>query len=74
VQVVALNVPVELVVKVTEPVGVPELDVTIAVQLEGVLSRISASEQLTDVVVATTVTPTGRLKVPLLPLWTLSPP
>ena len=73
VQVVPLNVPVLLVVNVTVPVGVPEVDVTVAVQLVGVLSGTLEGAQLTVVVVAFTVTPTARLKVPVLPVWTLSP-
>jgi hypothetical protein len=66
VQVVLAKVPVLLVVKVTVPVGVPELDETVAVQLVGVLSKTLAGEQLTVVLVAATMTAT--LKVPLLPM------
>ncbi len=66
--VVELKVPVLLVVNVTVPVGVPEVDVTDAVQLVGVLSGTLAGEQLTAVVVAFTVTPTAKLKVLLLPV------
>jgi hypothetical protein len=68
VQVVELNVPVLLVVKVTVPVGVPELDETVAVQLVGVLSNTLVGMQLTAVVVVNTVTGTATLKVPLLPV------
>jgi len=68
---VELKVPVLLVVKVIVPVGVPE-PVTVAVQVLGVLSRTLAGEQETAVVVAAGVTATK--KVPLLPLWTVSPP
>jgi hypothetical protein len=68
VQVVELNVPVLLVVKVTVPVGVPELDETVAVQLVGVLSNTLVGMQLTAVVVVNTVTGTATLKVPLLPI------
>jgi len=50
-----LNVPVLLVVKVAEPVGVtapvPELSVTVAVQLVGVLSTTLAGVHDTVVVV-----------------------
>ena len=59
-----LNVPVEFVVKLTEPVGnvrVPDVWVTVAVQLVGVLSRTLAGVQLTAVEVGLTVIPTGRL-------------
>jgi hypothetical protein len=66
VQVVLANVPVLLVVKLTVPVGVPELDETVAVQLVGVLSSTLAGEQLTVVLVAATVKAT--MKVPLLPV------
>jgi hypothetical protein len=73
-----VKVPVLLVVKVTVPVGVvaPVAAVltTVPVQLVGVLSRTDAGEQLTVVLVPCTVIPTGRLNVPLLPVWTLSPP
>ena len=72
VQVVEVKVPVLLVVNVTVPVGVPELEVTVAVQLVGVLSGTLAGLQVTDVfeppVLKTTVNET------LLPVWTLSPP
>jgi len=51
VHVVDENVPVLLVVNVTVPVGVPELDVTVAEQLVGVLSRTLAGVQVTAVVV-----------------------
>jgi len=76
VQLVALNVPVLLVVKPTVPVGVVGLalvSVTVAVQVVGVLSRTLDGEQLTDVVVLWTVTPTPTVNVPLLPVCTLSP-
>jgi hypothetical protein len=76
VQVVELNVPVELVVKVTVPVGVtapvPEASATVAVQVVTVLSRTLAGEQATAVEEARIVE--ARVKVPLLPVWTLSPP
>jgi len=72
VQLVALNVPVELLVKVTVPVGVPVLDVTVAVHVEATLSRTLAGEHEIAVVVAPALT--ARVKVPLLPVWTLSPP
>jgi hypothetical protein len=54
VQVVELNVPVLLVVNVTVPVGVPTLEVTVAVQLAAVLSRTLAGPHETVVVVAVT--------------------
>ena len=77
-QEVEAKVPVLLVVKVTVPVGVvaPVAAVltTVAAQLVAVLSRTEAGEQLTVVLVPCTVIPTGRLNVPLLPVWTLSPP
>jgi len=72
VQLVALNVPVLLVVKVTVPVGVPLLEVTVAVHVDAVSSRTLAGEQETVVVVAPALT--ASVNVPLLPLWTLSPP
>jgi hypothetical protein len=71
-----VKVPVELVVKLTVPVGVtapvPELSVTVTVHVEPTLSRTLAGEQTTDVVVDLMVE--ARVNVPLLPLWTLSPP
>jgi hypothetical protein len=71
-----VKVPVELVVKVTVPVGVtapvPELSATVAVHVLGVLSRTLAGLQFTLVVEARIVD--ARVKVPLLPLWTLLPP
>jgi hypothetical protein len=74
VQVVELKVPVLLVVNVTVPVGVPELDVTVAVQLEAVLSSTLAGAHETAVVVAVTPWVAASRNVPLLPVWTLSPP
>ena len=68
VQLVVLKVPVLLVVNETVPVGVPEVDVTVAVQLVAVLSSTLAGEQMTVVVVGNTLWPTARLKVPLLPV------
>ena len=71
----ALNEPVLFVVKDTVPVGVtvpvPEESATVTVQVDAVLSRTLAGEQLTVVVVARFVE--ARVKVPLLPVWTLSP-
>ncbi len=68
--VVELNVPVELELKVTVPVGVtapvPEASVTVAVQLEGVLSRTLAGEHVTLVALERIVEVT--VKVPELPL------
>ena len=75
-QVVALKVPVLLVVKVTVPVGViapvPEASATVAVHVEATLSRTLAGEHATVVEDARMVE--ARVKVPLLPLWTVSPP
>ena len=72
---VALKDPVELVVKDTVPVGVtppaPEESVTVTVHEDGVLSSTLAGEHETLVVVALLVE--ARLKLPLLPVWTLSP-
>ena len=51
---VGLNVPVELVVKLTEPVGVvgpPEVSVTVAVQLVAWLMTTDDGEQLILVLV-----------------------
>ena len=68
--------PVELVVKVTLPVGVtapvPEESATAAVQVVGVLSKTLAGEQRTVVVVDLKVD--AIVKLPLLPLCTLPPP
>ena len=72
---VALNEPVLLVVKLTLPIGVtapaPEASATVTVHVLGVLSRTLAGEHATDVEDALMVD--ARLKVPLLPVWTLSP-
>ena len=71
-----LNVPVELVAKVAEPVGVtapvPELSVTVAVQLVGVLSRTLAGVHDTVVVVVRLIDVTVKAAL-VLPVWTLSP-
>ena len=68
--VVELNVPVELVVKVTVPVGVtapvPDASVTVAVQVEAVLSRTLAGEH--EMVVALVRIVEASVKVPLLPV------
>jgi hypothetical protein len=76
VQVAELKVPVLLVVKVTEPVGVtapvPEASATVAVQVEAALSRTLVGLQATVVLLALIVE--ARVKVPLLPVWTESPP
>jgi hypothetical protein len=70
VQVVVLNVPVELVVKVTVPVGViapvPDASATVAVQVLAVLSRTLAGEHATVVDDALIVE--ARVNVPLLPV------
>ena len=75
VQLVALNVPVLLLVKLTVPVGVvppaPEASVTVTAHVLGVLSRTLAGEHDTLVALARRVE--ARLNVPLLPVWTLSP-
>ncbi len=73
-QLVALNVPVELVVKLTVPVGVPLVDVTVTVQVLTVLSRTLAGLHETVVVVGKTLCETASRNVPLLPVCTLSPP
>jgi len=76
VQVVVLNVPVELVVKVTVPVGVtapvPDASATVTVQVLAVLSRTLAGEHAT--VVDDDLMVEARVNVPLLPVCTLSPP
>ena len=76
VQLVALKVPVELVVNVTVPAGVtapvPEESATVAVHVEATLSRTLAGEHDTVVVDARMVE--ASVKVPVLPLCTLSPP
>lgn len=70
--VVVLNVPVLFVVKVTVPVGVPEVAVTVAVHVDAVLSGTLAGLQATTVEVPPELTVIRN--VPLLPVWTLSPP
>ena len=71
-----LNVPVELVVKVTVPVGVtapvPDASATVTVQVLAVLSRTLAGEHAT--VVDDDLMVEARVNVPLLPVCTLSPP
>ena len=68
--------PVLLVAKVAEPVGVtapvPDESVTVAVQVVGVLSRTLAGEHVTEVVVdlGVEVTVNGVL---VLPEWAESP-
>ena len=59
--------PVELLVNVTVPVGIPRPELTVAVQLLAVLSRTLAGEHVTDVELATGFA--VRVKVPLLPVW-----
>jgi hypothetical protein len=70
VQVPELNVPVELVVNVTVPVGttapVPEASATAAVQLVAVLSRTLAGLQ--ETVVAEALIVEAIVKLPLLPV------
>ena len=74
-QLVALNVPVLLLVKLTVPVGVippaPFESATVTVQVVATLSRTLTGEHVTVVVVVRLVE--ARLNVPLLPLCTLSP-
>jgi len=76
VQVVVENVPVLLVVNVTVPVGVtapvPEASATVAVQVDAVFSATLAGEHETVVVLERIVD--AIVKLPLLPVWTLSPP
>jgi len=70
VQLVALNVPVLLVVKLTVPVGViapvPEESATVAVQVLATLSRTLAGEHDTVVVLVRIVE--ASVNVPLLPV------
>ena len=65
-----------MVVKVTVPVGVtapvPDASATVAVQLLAVFSATLAGEHTTVVVDALMVD--ASVKVPVLPVWTLSPP
>ena len=76
VQVAELNVPVLFVVNVTVPVGVtppaPEASATVAVQVDAVFSATLAGEQATVVDEARIVE--ASVNVPLLPVWTESPP
>jgi len=76
VQLVALKVPVEFVVKDTLPVGViapvPDASATVTVHVLGVLSSTLAGEEETVVLVARIVE--ASVNVPLLPLWVESPP
>src|SRR2546425_12213223 len=70
------NVPVELVVKLTDPVGVvgvADVSVTVAVQLVPWFTTTDDGLQLTDMVVEWTETPTGRLKLLELPECLESP-
>jgi hypothetical protein len=71
-----VKVPVELVVKVTVPTGVtppvPDESATVAVQLVATLSRTLGGAHETVVVVDLKVEAT--VNVPLLPVWTVSPP
>jgi len=70
VHVVLLKVPVELLLKVTVPVGViapvPEESATVAVHVDAVLSRTLVGEHATIVVVVLSVE--ASVKVPLLPV------
>ena len=67
-----LKVPVLLVEKVTEPLGVPVPEVTVAVQLVGVLSRTLVGEHETVVLVAPWLAVTVKAAL-VLPVWTESP-
>lgn len=75
-QVVELNVPVELLVKVTVPVGViapvPEESATVAVQL--VDTPVLTDDGLHETVVVVVRLVDATVNVPLLPVWTESPP
>ena len=71
VQLVETNVPVELVVNDTVPVGVDVPPDTVAVQVVGVLS--STLEGAHDTTVVDPPTPIATRNEPLLPLCTLSP-
>lgn len=64
--VVVLKVPVLFVVNVTVPVGVPEVAVTVAVQVDAVLSGTLAGLQAIDVEVPPELTVSRN--VPLLPV------
>jgi len=76
VQVVELNVPVELLVKVTVPVGViapvAEESATVAVQL--VDTPVLTDDGLHETVVVVVRLVDATVNVPLLPVWTESPP
>ena len=68
--------PVELVAKLTDPVGVvgvADVSVTVAVQLVPWFTTTDDGLQLTVVVVGWTETPTGRLKLLPLPECVESP-
>jgi len=76
VHVVLLNVPVELVVNVTVPVGVtapvPEASVTVAVQVAATLSSTLAGLQ--ETAVADDLMVDANVNVPKLPVCVESPP
>jgi hypothetical protein len=76
VQVVELKVPVELLLKVTVPVGViapvPDESATVAVQVDATLLPTLAGEHATVVVLDLSVD--ASVNVPLLPLCTAFPP
>jgi len=65
-----------LVVNVTVPVGVtapvPDESATVAVQVDATFSRTLAGEHATVAVLDLSVE--ARVNVPVLPVWTLSPP
>ena len=76
VQLVLLNVPVLLVVKVTVPVGVtapaPEASATVAVHV--VAAPVFMLAGLHEIVVVVARLVDATVNVPLLPVWLLSPP
>jgi hypothetical protein len=75
-QVGLLKLPAEVCVKVTVPVGCPrapaEVSLTVAVHRVGEFTGNEAGEQSTSVEVARVVTSSEVL--PLLELWSVSPP
>jgi hypothetical protein len=75
VQVAVLKVPVLLDVNVTVPVGVvapaPEESVTVAVQV--VFCPVLTDEGLQETLVVEVRIVEANVKLPLLPVWTLSP-
>jgi hypothetical protein len=76
VHVVLLNVPVELLVNVTVPVGViapaPDESATVAVQV--VDTPVLTEDGLQETVVVVDLMVEASVNVPLLLVWTESPP